>query len=127
MARVSENDVLEIAPNLSTPLTAYITAASLVVDQMVSACMSGSSTEVQFEVERWLSAHMATVAQTAGTGGGALTSEKFENSEKSYGSTSGMTGYLSTNYGIQADLLSGGCLQRIGKPKAKINFLDGNG
>lgn len=63
-ARVTENDVLDILPEDTElyvgAVQPYINGANAFVDDLLKGVLSET---VLFEIERWLSAHMATVAR----------------------------------------------------------------
>ena len=56
--RVSEAEVLEIAPGITlTPITAFITAASMIVDDINTRCGKSFDDARLKDIERFLSAH----------------------------------------------------------------------
>lgn len=58
MARVTDAEVLEVLDTDVTPLTAFITAADLLVDEVAKR---GTLTDAALkEISRWLSAHFVT-------------------------------------------------------------------
>lgn len=110
--RVSDSEVQAIKP-VSIDTTPFITAANAVVDSLAAGCGSDLTDAVLTQVELYLSAHFA------GTFEPAAVSESFEGWSKTFmvGGT-GLTGVMSDKYGQTANMLSGGCLQQLDKPKA---------
>lgn len=94
--------------------TALITASALLTqctvdDQTARAC------------EVYLAAHFLAVADPAL----ARTSERDPcGGSATYGFKAGV-GVLATSYGQTADLLSGGCLAQLGKPKPRLYAIGG--
>lgn len=81
MPRVTETEVREIITTAVSPLTAFIAAASLIVDDLADApCMTDARLK---EVERWLSAHMAA-GSAAGATGGQISKKKIGDAETSW-------------------------------------------
>lgn len=117
MARVTDAEVRELIPSTSiADLTPFIAAASILVDQLELGCGSSFSLAKLKEIERWLSAHFASISDPKLN----MSSEKFEDAENKYnrGSSSDMSGVMSTTYGQMANTLSNGCLIDLDKPRA---------
>lgn len=65
MARIEASEVLEIMPDetvlTETTILPYITSANIFITDLLVA--EGLSDDLLTEIERWLSAHMATVSK----------------------------------------------------------------
>ena len=108
MTRVNDSEVKELIPKVSLGLTAFIAAANLMVTKLAASDCGGDLTDDELkEIERWLSAHFAAIADPKL----ALESESFEGARQVYsrGSKSEI-GILSTQFGQMANTLSDGCL-----------------
>jgi len=121
LARVTDAEVREVAPNLdaSLSLDAFITAADLVVDRIAAGCGSDFSDPLLKEISRWYSAHLATVASPEARG---LVKEKFEGAENTFQSFTAGSGVMSTQYGQMANQISNGCLEEATIREAKALF-----
>jgi hypothetical protein len=126
MSRVTSAEVLVLIPDTSiADLTAFITAASLLVDRLEdSPCGEDLTTAELKEVERWLTAHYAAVSDPTL----ALESEKFEgaSSKFSRGNSGSMTGIMSTQFGQMANTLSGSCLINMDLKTTSFNASGGD-
>jgi len=125
MARVNDKEVrCIISETKIADLTVYIVPANLLVTKMAAtSCGSELTDEELTEIERWLSAHFAAVADPTL----ALVSEKFENVHNVYsrGGSKNMTGIMSTQFGQTANTMSGGCLAEIDMRKASGDAVGG--
>lgn len=125
MPRVNDAEVrCLISGTKISDLTVYIVPANLMVTKIAAAdCGSELTTEELKEIERWLAAHFAAVADP----GLAKVSERFENAQDVYsrGGSKNMTGIMSTQFGQTANTLSGGCLAELDKRKASGNAIGG--
>lgn len=122
MARpVTDAQVRAVIPGTTiSVLTPFITAANILVDDLAaSGCGSGLSSTRLENVEIWLSAHFAAVTDPTI----AITEQKVEGAtiKAARGNTS-LTGILSTQYGVMANTLSGGCLEELDKRKPTLAF-----
>ena len=126
MARVTDPEVRVIIPNTSiADLTPFIDAASLVVDRLAASdCGSGLSDPELKNIELWYSAHLASFTDIKLT----RTSEKFENATNTYsrGSSTSMTGVMSTQFGQTANGLSDGCLAEMDLRKTSLFSIGGD-
>ena len=118
MARVTDGEVREILFadfDSSVSLGAFITAASLTIDQHLSG--QGLSNELLKEIERWLAAHLAAVYQPAAA------SEREGDKSATYEGQTGL-GLDFTRYGQQVKLLDPtGTLANLGRRKAKFQVV----
>lgn len=117
MARVTEAEVRMVIETAIADLSAFILAASLVIDRYSTKCTDATADELK-ELERWLSAHLVAVADRAGD----VKEETVGPVSVSYGSSmvSGQ-GLLSTKYGNQVALLDPcGMLVNSGKRAASV-------
>ena len=124
--RVNDEDVRAIVPNNASvcDFTPYITPANLLVTRLAATTCGALLLDTELkEVERWLSAHYASVSNPTL----ALQSEEFEGAKNVYsrGSVRNATGVLSTQFGQMANQLSGGCLQELDKRKISLDALGG--
>ena len=114
MARVTVNELLVLIPNTTLDndqLQLAIDSATGLIDKISFGCGNELTDNQLKNTELYLSAHFAsTMDSTLKT----LKSEKFEGSSTDYG-FSGGEGYLSTDYGQTANLLSGGCVANLMK------------
>jgi len=116
MARTTKEEVRTVNPSLESmpdaTLDAMISAANTMVNKLAeSDCGSSLSDETLTQIETWLAAHYATVADPNAAG---ATEVKFEGSMKKYAiAQSSGEGILSTRYGQTADNLSCGCLVEL--------------
>jgi hypothetical protein len=107
--RVTSAEVLEIMDTTLTEVTAFITVANLIVTDKLGA--KGLSDDLMKEIERWLSAHFATIKDPSSTEDkiGSSTQKKLS----LFLSGEGLKG---TKYGQQVLLLDPtGTLVNIGK------------
>lgn len=119
--RVTEAEVKEIAPEITiTPLLPFIVAANLLVNQIATGCGSDLPDEQLKEVERWLAAHLAYMAQ--GTSGGTKQRESIARGDYdvTYAVTQIGSGISGTPYGQMANTLSSGCLGEYQKPRVQL-------
>ena len=114
--RVTNADVQEIRPNANLDYTAFITSANVIVDDVSTGCGGSFSDAKLAEIEKWLSAHLA------GASDPKLTEEKFENASRKFERGNSGGGILSTQYGMMANTLSGGCLAQFDKQPGSIVF-----
>ncbi len=118
MTRVTEAEVKEIY-DTDVTLTPYITAANLLTNRL-DGC--GNDDATLKEIERYLAAHFAFVANPSGKGGG-ITSDKFGDASRTYGVQYGKH-LEASQYGQQALLLDTcGKLAYFGKRKATMEVL----
>ena len=121
--RVSSKEVRDIVDtdllvSTTEDLTAFITAANLIVTSKLGGETSISAEEAK-EIERWLSAHFVAIRSPG------LRSQKLGDGQAVY-----QIGYLgrgleATRYGQQVMLLdTTGILARLGKRSAKVETLD---
>lgn len=120
--RVVDADVRVLIPETSiSDLTPFINTANLLVNRLAaSACGSTLTDDELTAVELYLSAHYATVSDpTLG-----LTSEKVEGASAvaSRGNVNSKSGLMSTQFGQQANDLSGGCLQEVSRRRPSVTF-----
>lgn len=124
--RVQDPEVRAIIPNTTIEcLTPFIDAANSIVNRLeASVCGAELSDDELLQVEKWLSAHYASVSDDSLK----TTSIKFENAAKSFsrGNSGSMSGTLSTQYGQMANSLSGGCLVNFDLQKASFFTVGGD-
>jgi len=121
MARVTETEVRVILPadtQLTTPqIQSAIDAATCVVDQAVASCAAHLTVACQKQIELWLSAHYAAAIENTLT----LSSETdpCSGGKAVYGFKFG-EGVKGTPYGLNANMLSGGCLAELDKQPTNL-------
>lgn len=109
MARTNTALVKEIITTRQTDLTAFISAANMVVTEKLSD--SGLGTATLAEIERWLAAHFLTCMERQPI------SKKIGESAETYSWSKG-PGLSQTTYGQAAILLdTTGTLSKLGKHK----------
>jgi len=120
--RVTPAMVEEIFDNPSSvALTPFITAASLIVDDLAGGCGSSLGVPHLVEIERWLSAHLASIHSDSR---GEEEVKIGDASIKFEGDSSGGLGLDFTRYGSQVKILdTSGCLASLGKPRAKFSVI----
>lgn len=120
--RVTDPEVRAIIPSTSfDDLTPFIDSANVLVNRVAaSPCGSGLSDTTLKEIEKWLSAHFASVSDPALS----IVSESVKGSSTtiSRGNSSSMDGIMGTQYGQMANSLSGGCLYEVTKPETSLVF-----
>ena len=124
MGRVDSTEVKEIIATDLTDLSAYITAANILVTSELTA--SGLSNAHLKEIERWLAAHFVSIKDPI------VSKEKIGDAEVTYAS-GGMTytnamkdaaGLNSSPYGQQALILdTTGILRGLGTKKATFSVM----
>ncbi len=121
MPRASEDDVTRALPT-STQLTTdqinmAIVSANCVVDQIAIGCASHLNDACMKQIEIYLAAHYAASTENTLT----LKSEKDGCSDSSvvYGFQFG-EGVKGTPFGLNANMLSGGCLAEMDKQPARF-------
>lgn len=124
--RVQDPEVRALIPSTSIGcLNPFIDAANAMVNRLsLSDCGVELSDGDLEQVEKWLSAHYASVSDPSLS----VTSQKFENASKSFsrGNSSSMGGVMSTQYGQMANSLSGGCLVEFDLKKASFFTVGGD-
>lgn len=122
MARVTDAEVRLLIPGTTiADLTPFINGASMMVDRLAaSPCGSSLTSDQLKEIEKWLSAHFATVSDPSL----GITSQTIKGSSvtASRGNVNSMDGIMSTQFGQTANSLSGGCLYEISKPSPSVVF-----
>lgn len=120
MARVNDAEVRQIITTPITPLTAFITAADLILDRYAVSCTKASVAELK-EMARWLSAHLIAVTDTSGD----VRSETIGPVSVSYGSAAvSGEGLLATRYGKAVTLLDPcGLLVKSGRAAASVEAI----
>lgn len=121
MARATAADVTAIKDTTVSDaviLSAYIAAATLVVDGIAAGCGSDLSDDKLKQGEIWYSAHLLSVSLSP-----VIVKEKFEgwSQENQVGGTDG-TGVMSTIYGQTANTLLNGCLVEEDKRTPQMAF-----
>lgn len=120
--RVTDPEVRAIIPNTSfADLTPFIDSANVLVNRVAaSPCGSGLDDATLKEIEKWLSAHFASVSDPALS----IVSESVKGSSTtiSRGNSATMDGIMGTQYGQMANSLSGGCLYEVSKPAPALAF-----
>lgn len=116
MARTTVAEVRDVLPSWTTltdaQITAAITAANCMVDQIATGCASDLSEACLTQVETYLAAHTAAVTENQLS----LVSEKdaCSGSSATYGFKFG-EGVKGTPFGQLANTLSHGCLAELDK------------
>ena len=123
MARVNDTEVKDIIPKAKLGLTAFIAAANLMVTKLAASDCGGSLTDDELkEIERWLAAHFAAIADPKL----AMESESFEGARQVYARGSkDEIGVLSTQFGQMANTLSDGCLSDMDLKKPSFFSIGG--
>lgn len=110
--------ILPASTTLTDPqIQAAIDAATCVVDQIALGCADHLTDACLIQVETYLSAHFAASIENTLS----LSSEKdgCADSSVTYGFKFG-EGILGTPYGMNANMLSGGCLHEMDKQPVNI-------
>jgi hypothetical protein len=116
MARVTTDEVKEIFKTSLTNLSAFITAANLVVENNLAS--SGYSDETKKEIERWLAAHFASVRSPT------LRSSSLGDASEAYSRGKLGIGLSFTEFGQQVRMLDHkGILSRLGQPVARLRVM----
>lgn len=121
MARVTQAEVLAIAPAVTLAnITPFIDAANLVVSDINTRCSKSFDAARLKEIERFLSAHMVSMA--VGTGSKDKKSESISRGDYSvgYATTTLGSGITGTTYGQTANMLSEGCLANWDMRRSQI-------
>ena len=108
--RTTQEDVQNISSIPTTVnLTGFIESAASIVDQ-VETCAGGSLSDSQLElIERWLTAHLATVTIRP-----EVTQKSISDASESYSRSPAGLNLLATSYGAQAMAIdTSGCLVEI--------------
>jgi hypothetical protein len=120
--RITDSEVREIFPTALTSLSAFITAAHMMVDRVF--LNQNVDESVLKELERWLSAHFICIAEPE------ITRDKIGDAETWYAIPSNITdnsmylGFQATSYGRQAMILDPtGLLTDIGKNAVSIGAM----
>ena len=120
MARVTDSEVREIITTSITPLTAYITAANLIINRYATACALATAAELK-EMERWLTAHLIAGSDKSTE----KTSESIGSVSASYasGAVSG-AGLLTSSYGQRVVLLDPcGIILKLGQKSGFVQAI----
>ena len=120
--RTNDAAVRLILPSTTVvDLTAFILAASLMVDKVAaSTCGSALTATELLNIESWLAAHLVRAEDPQ------VGRFKFEQSEKTYQiGNRQLFGIMSDIYGQTANSLSGGCLADLDKRKYSLRALGG--
>ena len=113
--RVTEQEVRDIFETDISDLTPFITAANLTVTDNLSN--QGLSDDQLKEIERWLTAHLATARDPR------TSKESLGDASETYQGDSGL-GLDSSRYGQMVKMLdTSGKLANLGKAKASMRFL----
>lgn len=121
MARVTEAEVLEIAPAIAiTPITPFIDAANTIANDINTRCGKSFNEDRLTQIELYLSAHFVYMAE--GTSGGTKRSESIARGDYqvTYAVATLGEGIKGTTYGQTANLLSEGCLIEWDKRQSQI-------
>ena len=118
--RVSDGDVRAVVPNTALDcLKVFIITASAQVDVLAaSGCGASLSPAILVEVERYLAAHYVAITDPSV----CLQSEKVEGAAMVASRGVAGEGILSTQFGVMANTLSGGCLVESTLRKPTIGF-----
>ena len=120
-ARVSQAEVLAIAPAITlADITPFIDAASLIVDDLNTRCGKSFDAARLKEIERFLSAHLASFAVGTGSKDKSRESIARGDYDVSYATSKLGQGILGTTYGQTANLLSEGCLVEWDKRQSQL-------
>ena len=114
--RVNDKQVREIRPSESiADYTPFITTANVIVDEINTRCNRTFSEARLTEIEKWLSAHYASVQDPM------VARERFEQAEKTYQiGNRQLFGIMSDTYGQTANTLADGCLLEFEKRKFSV-------
>ena len=120
MPRVTEGQVKEIISTDLSDITAYITAANLIVtDRLGSTTTLGSA--ILIEIERWLTAHLIAITQEPES---QVKAEKIGDASINYARGELGKSLEATFYGQQVILLdSTGLMAQSGKVKATMRII----
>ena len=114
-ARITDAEVKEILDTDISDTTPFITAANLIVTNTLGS--ESMSTSLLKEIERWLTAHLASMRDQR------IKSERFGDAEATYQGITGM-GLDFSSYGQQVKLLdTSGKLALIGYRPAEIKAI----
>jgi len=119
--RTTDNDVRDLFPDraedVTGELTAFITPASLIVDEIEATADTRLNDDLLKEIERWLAAHFLSILQQP------KSQEKIGDAQAVYQGTTGM-GLEFTFYGQQARMLDPtGHLAARDKKKTPLVFM----
>lgn len=124
MSRVTPTElkVIVTTSKSDADLQAIIDIAGRQVDRLaLSTCGSSLSTADLKDVELYLSAHILSISSPELN----KTSEKFENWSVAYQRGTTDSGLMSSQYGNQANMISGGCLLEMDLRQASVCFFGG--
>lgn len=124
MSRVSASQIRVIIASTKTDgeLQQIADIASRQVDRLAeTACGSSFSGDTLTDIELYLSAHLVALSDR----NAFLQSEKFENYSATYQQQNVGDDLMSTTYGQTANMLSDGCLYKMGKERAQVVFFGG--
>ena len=124
--RATPGDVVTISATTSddTTISTFINVSNSLINAAIASGCTTSDATVLRQAEAFLAAHLLTTSGGGVDGGGRVKKEeKFENySVKFAMSDIKGDGILSTNYGITANMLMGGCLSDMSSAPATIEF-----
>ena len=114
--RVSDKEVREIlASDSISDFTPFIETANVSVDQINSKFGKNFDEARLTQIEKWLSAHYATVSDPT------VARERFEQAEKTYQiGNRQLFGIMSDRYGQTANTLAEGCLLEFEKRQYSV-------
>lgn len=124
MSRVSASQIRVIIASTKTDseLQQIADIASRQVDRLAeTSCGSSFSADTLTDIELYLSAHLVALSDR----NAFLQSEKFENYSATYQQQNVGDDLMSTTYGQAANMLSDGCLYKMGKERAQVVFFGG--
>lgn len=124
--RATSADVVSITKTTTddTTIKVFINVSNTLINAAIANGCTVTDATALTQAEVFLAAHLLTTSGAGEEGGGRVKKEeKFENYSVKFamGDIKG-EGILSTNYGINANMLMGGCLSDVNSEPATVEF-----
>ena len=124
--RATPGDVVGISASTTddTVIQTFINVSNSLINAAIASGCTTSDATVLRQAEAFLAAHLLTTSGGGIDGGGRIKKEeKFENYSVKFAMADiNGEGVLSTNYGVTANMLMGGCLSDMNSAPATIEF-----
>jgi len=95
----------------------FIAGANPIVDQLPTLCGQSFTDELLEQIEIWLSAHLAEMTDSSD-----VRRKEFEGASTTWNVAQLGSGINGSTFGQMANTLSGGCLGRLDKTRALVQF-----